>query len=270
MFLYFHAGVDEMIDTIFIDLDETLVESRVALVTLFENIAKIYLGDKNRGECLRNSFRKSCTDKTYTLPHEEYLNRIGYSWDNIFYSDFSGDDPRLFDLKVASYEYKHSIVKAVLNDYGISDFTLIDSIIRFIFEKWVDYYRPFADAYSFLNECKKYKKYIVTNGFVDIQKRKIQHCGLTHRFEGIYVSGKYGVGKPNVEFFENVLRDTGANKNSTVMIGDNLSTDILGATNTGMKSIYKKAGHVNIDKNAVDATAVIENLTEIPRLLLTI
>ena len=259
-----------MIDTLFIDLDGTLVESRTALMTLFMNMAETYLGDKNRGEDLLRSFRKSCADAVYTLPHEDYLNGIGYGWDNLFYSDFSGDDPRLHNLKIASAEYQHLVVKSVLKECGVSDFTLIDSIIGFMFEKWVDYYRPFADAYSFLSECEQYKKYIVTNGFVDIQMRKIQNCDLTSRVEGIYISGKYGIGKPDVSFFESVLRDTGADKNSTVIIGDNLSTDILGATNTGMKSIYKKAGHVNIDINAVQATTVIENLSEIPRLLLTL
>jgi len=45
-----------------------------------------------------------------------------------------------------------------------------------MYNKWVEYYYPFNDTYDFLENCKNYKKYILTNGLIDIQMKKIYHC----------------------------------------------------------------------------------------------
>ena len=258
-----------MINTLFIDLDGTLVNSSAAVHNLFENLAERYLGNENLGKSLRDSFKKSCGDMFYTLPHTRYLQDIACGWDNIFLSDFTGEDSRLVDLKNAAAEYKYSVVASVLAEHGIKDCAVIESMIAFIYEKWVEYYRPYSDIDTFLYECKGFKKYILTNGFVDIQMKKIHHCGLYDKFDGVFISGIYGIGKPHAAYFEYVLDNTRADVNSTVMIGDRLSSDIIGAANMGIKTILKKHSNSVNDKR-INPTAIVEKLAEIPSLLLSV
>ena len=149
-----------MINTLFIDLDGTLVDSRAALKALFGELADKYFGGKALGDVLRGLFKENCLKAFHTLPHSDYLQDIGCGWDNMFYSDFTGDELRLADLKNAAAEYRHSVLSAILKAYGKTDYTLAESMITFMREKWVEYYRPYTDAYTFLDGCKDFKKYI--------------------------------------------------------------------------------------------------------------
>ncbi|MDR2570994.1 MAG: HAD family hydrolase [Oscillospiraceae bacterium] len=256
-----------MISTLFIDLDGTLVDSKLAFQILFDNLADKYLPGRNLGRELEKSFRKHCADAFKTLPHTDYLNGIGWGWDNMFYSDFSGEDSRLVDLKNAADGYRYLVLNSTLNEYGVADRTLIKSMVTFMQEKWLGFYRTYTDTFAFLDECKNYTKYILTNGFVDIQMKKIHYCGLYDKFDGIYISGMYGFGKPDSKYFQNVLSSTGVDINSTVMIGNSLSSDIVGAVNVGIKTIWKKEMNISENEKNISPTAIIENLIEITSVL---
>jgi len=256
-----------MMDTLFIDLDGTLVNSRAAFNNLFDDLAGKFLNDKNSGGNLSKSFKENCALKFHTLPHSDYLERIGWGWDNMFYSDFTGGDSKLLDLKNAAVVYRYSIIKTVLGGFGITDNILIEPMINYIRENWINYYRPFPDTHAFLEECKNSKKYILTNGFADIQIKKIHHCGFYEKFDGIFISGNYGIGKPDTKYFQIVLNSTGAEIKSTVMIGNSLFSDIAGAKNMGMKTIWIKEKVIPESEKNITPDAAVTNLAEVPELL---
>ena len=59
-----------------------------------------------------------------------------------------------------------------------------------------------------------------------------------------YASNKKSIlmGKPEKNFFDLVIKDMGANKDSVVMIGDDITSDIKGAKEFGIKAIQVKTG----------------------------
>jgi len=262
-----------MIDTLFIDLDGTLISNKLKSTTLYSDLALKYFNNKNLGEKIKISLRKHCSHTFKTLPHTDFLKDIGwgYDWDNMFHTDFSGKDLRLNDLKNVAEEYQHFVLGLLLNEYGKSehDHALIESVIAFMKEKWLEHYSPYSDTHAFLNKCKHYKKYILTNGLEDIQMKKIYHCDLYDSIDGVFISGAYGIGKPATSYYENVINCIGVDKKSVVMIGDTWSTDIIGAANAGIKTIWKKSHNKVNDKREVDLFAAIDNLIEIPDLLLS-
>lgn len=84
---------------------------------------------------------------------------------------------------------------------------------------------------------KKYRLHIITNGFDEIQERKMKNSGIHHYFETVTTSEEAGVKKPHPEIFNKALSKCEAKPEFSVMIGDNLEADIVGAHNFGIRSI---------------------------------
>ncbi len=85
---------------------------------------------------------------------------------------------------------------------------------------------------------KKYRLHILTNGFSEVQFVKVENSGLSPYFETIITSEMAGFQKPNPEIFDYALLKTKALKKETIMIGDDLEADILGAQKVGIDQIY--------------------------------
>jgi YjjG family noncanonical pyrimidine nucleotidase len=84
----------------------------------------------------------------------------------------------------------------------------------------------------------RYPLYIITNGFEEIQSVKMKSSGITHYFKGVVTSARAGWKKPEKEIFEFALRENGFACSDSIMIGDNLLTDIAGARNAFVDTVY--------------------------------
>ncbi|MBL7873854.1 MAG: YjjG family noncanonical pyrimidine nucleotidase [Cyclobacteriaceae bacterium] len=84
----------------------------------------------------------------------------------------------------------------------------------------------------------KYPMVIVTNGFDEIQSVKMESSGITSYFKSVVTSARAGHKKPSKEIFDFALAESGFNPNDTLMIGDNLLTDIGGARNASLDTVY--------------------------------
>ncbi len=111
---------------------------------------------------------------------------------------------------------------------------------------------------------KDYQMYIVTNGFNEVQFRKIRESGLEEFFRGMITSEMAGVLKPHRRFFEYTLSHTGAGRERSLVIGDSLEADIQGAMDAGLHAIY-----FNRSRNGEvpEGIRVIHTLTELKEFL---
>lgn len=90
---------------------------------------------------------------------------------------------------------------------------------------------------------ERYKLHIITNGFDQVQARKIKNSGIDGFFQTVTNSELAGVKKPDAKIFAYALQLAQVQVQDTVMIGDNLLADIEGAQNIGMDVIYYNEHH---------------------------
>ena len=88
------------------------------------------------------------------------------------------------------------------------------------------------------NEVADARCYIVSNGATINAEGRIRSTGLDKYLEKIYVSEWMGAAKPSPEFFDIVLAGVNEPKESCIVIGDSLTSDMLGAKNAGLDSAW--------------------------------
>ena len=117
-----------------------------------------------------------------------------------------------------------------------------------------------------LNALKDhFKLHIITNGFEEVQNIKLRESRLNHYFDKVITSEMAGSKKPDPAIFNYAFKMSGALVENSVMIGDDLNTDISGAIKVKMKAIYynphQKVHDFKIWKE-------VQNLNEIKKILL--
>lgn len=85
---------------------------------------------------------------------------------------------------------------------------------------------------------QKYTLSILTNGFEETQHRKLHHSGIGKYFTHLLTSENYGYAKPDPRIFEQLLQLNNATAKDTIMIGDNIDTDINGAKAAQIDHIF--------------------------------
>ncbi len=84
----------------------------------------------------------------------------------------------------------------------------------------------------------KYPLHIITNGFEEVQFRKLKNSGMDRYFTNVITSEEAGSKKPDPEIFQYSLRKTGALAFNSLMIGDDLEVDMAGARQNGIDQLY--------------------------------
>ena len=101
------------------------------------------------------------------------------------------------------------------------------------------------DSYEIVKSLRgKVKQYVVSNGTVVAQEKKLRLSGLGELMDSIFLSETLGVEKPNVEFFERMFETIGpVEKDQVLIVGDSLTSDIRGGNNAGIKTCWYNPDH---------------------------
>jgi len=200
-----------------------------------------------------------------------------YAWESIlnlpvdtFLTSYYQKNDEMWELYRA-----HKIDKATLRHrrfaetFAIFNYQHDDKVANF--EKDYIHLAPrktvlFPGCIEMLNILQEhFNMHIITNGFEETQHIKLEKSGLSPFFDKIVTSDRIGVNKPEAKIFLEAMRLAGATRKESLMIGDNLVADILGARNVGLDQVY-----FNPEKNKHQEKVSFEisNLVDLPALLL--
>ncbi len=171
-----------------------------------------------------------------------------------FYNTFVEINTRLWELydlgKITREKIRFERFHGILSHLGVEDnelsLTLSDEYVLRSPKKSglipnalevLEYLRP------------RYPMTIVTNGFEEIQYTKMASSGLTSYFKNVVTSARAGYKKPAKEIFQFALTEGGFEAHEAIMIGDNLLTDIGGAHNASVDTIFFNPNKIQHEEN---------------------
>lgn len=167
--------------------------------------------------------------------------------------------------KVSKVDLRYYRLKEAFDQLNYS---AADELINLLSEEYIIYLADHNALFDYAHELlvylkSKYTMHIITNGFEEVQLRKLKSSDLLPYFDQVITSEKVGVKKPNPKIFQYALELTGATKEQSIMIGDNFEADILGAKNAGMHTIFCKFN----GQEEQGQTISVSHLKEIENLL---
>ncbi|MGI2293250.1 HAD family hydrolase [Paenibacillus sp. GXUN7292] len=174
--------------------------------------------------------------ETYSFTTMIGINPFEGLWGNFT----AGDQPEFRKMEAIVPQYRKDAWTNGLKALGIDNAALGAELAeQFPAERRS---RPivYEETYRVLEQLKKdYKLLLLTNGSPDLQMEKLAGVPqLAPYFDHIVISGQFGQGKPRAAIFEYAMNKLGIAAEEGVMVGDKLTTDILGANTVGMDSVW--------------------------------
>lgn len=200
---------------LFFDLDHTLwdfeANAKVTLATLYEDLQL-----RARGVHDFDLFYKNY------LVHNEKL------WDRYRKGFIKQDELRVKRMRMSLLDFK--IGDDILAEKMSVQFLELLPTRTILFPHTKEILQYLID--------KKYILHLITNGFEAVQHNKLKYSGLTPFFKEVITSESSNSLKPNKEIFEYALNRSGASIKESIMIGDTVEVDIVGAKNIGMDQVF--------------------------------
>ena len=199
---------------IFFDLDHTLWD--------FE---------KNASETLRTLFDRHNFARFGTFAVEQFIS---------VYSDINHALWRLYQSnKISQQQLRDVRFVRTLTKLGVAEADVPPTISAEFTDLLPRKSAVFPYTHEVLDYLRpNYRLHLITNGFNDIQGIKLASANLAHYFEEVITSEHSGHLKPDPRMFAHALARTGATAGESIMIGDNLECDVLGAYNAGIDQVY--------------------------------
>ncbi|MFK7814657.1 MAG: YjjG family noncanonical pyrimidine nucleotidase [Maribacter sp.] len=145
--------------------------------------------------------------------------------------------------KITKEELRYQRLKSVFDKLNLF---VKDDLIHRISEEYIQhlstYNHLFPNTIEILEYLQpKYKLHIITNGFQEVQGKKLKNSNIDAYFEHIIDSEMAGVKKPSPIIFELALELAQVSAKNALMIGDSVEADILGAKSSGFHVLHFNA-----------------------------
>jgi putative hydrolase of the HAD superfamily len=259
-----------LIQAVFFDLDDTLLWDERSVeeafdVTCATAAARVGVDPSQLLQAVRTEARALYS----TYPTFPFTQMIGINPFEGLWAHFTGGQLDEFrQLQAIAPEYRRLAWTRGLAVIGIDQPELGAELAeQFGAERRA---RPivYADTFRILDELKqKYRLLLLTNGTPDLQWEKIHGVdGLEAYFEQIVISGEYGRGKPDTGIFEHALSRMNLQPEQAIMVGDKLTTDILGGNRSGIPTVWINRHDVTRTDEIVPKHE-IRSLSELPGLI---
>ena len=132
------------------------------------------------------------------------------------------------------------VVRLALADLGIADSQLATKIAAIYADRRDAGMEPLPDALDAVKWLRRKgcRLALLTNGASDAQRRKISRFGLAELFDGIFVEGELGFGKPDERIYRVAMNALDITPSDAWMVGDNLEWDVAAPKKLGLFAVW--------------------------------
>jgi YjjG family noncanonical pyrimidine nucleotidase len=162
--------------------------------------------------------------------------------------------------KITHKELRYNRLK---DSFDALNYTISDEEIEVIADDYIKYLpdnnKLFDGTMEILDYLKpNYNLHIITNGFAEVQFKKLNNSKIGSYFQTITNSEMAGVKKPNPIIFDYAIDLAKAQKGNSIMIGDSLDADIQGALNAGLDAIYFNESKMHVEDHIKQINHLLE------------
>ena len=203
------------------------------------------------------------------LYHTMALNSMGIADFELFYTAYLPHNDRLWEkyrngsIRVDDLRWKRMLYTLI--DFKIGD----EKLARAMGFRFLELLPTRKLLFPYTIECLDYltnhgyRLHLITNGFEETQHSKLKHAGIASYFIEVITSEGSNSLKPKKEIFEYAFNKTNASPVESIMIGDSIEVDILGAMNAGFDQVF--VNHTCIDC-PVQPTYMVHSLKELEQI----
>lgn len=188
------------------------------------------------------AFSENARDAFGEVYEAFHLDRFFNSFEH-FYSLYSGRNLQLWSDygagKITKEQLNRERFLYPLQQVGVDDPQLAADYSALFFRiiptkrKLMPHAREVLEYLS-----SRYHLYILSNGFRELQSRKMQSSGIDPYFRRIILSEDLLINKPHAELFYFALSSTQSDVRESLMIGDSWEADVVGARGIGMHQVF--------------------------------
>jgi len=214
-------------------------------------------------------FNRNCEETLARLFDKYRLGELGIYSKKIFFKEYLQINNKLWSQynknELTKEEMREQRFVALFKQFRISNRKLALQIEDEYLQECPRNGRLIEGCIEVLDHlAPHYKLVIITNGFEESQRIKMEHSGLAPYFEHVFTSESVGSKKPSPEYFTFVLNELQADASECLVIGDNPQSDILGGNRAGIDTYW-----VNTQKfhKRMSSTFYADRLTQLKRIL---
>ena len=222
---------NEKIKDVFFDLDHTLWDF-----------------DKNSEMAFDAIFKEKHPTIETKLFIEHYISINKACWKLYQYDKITHAELRYMRLKntfdALSYAISDTAIEEIANEYIAilpENNHLFDGTVEIL-----DYL------------SKEYRLHIITNGFANVQLKKLKNSKIYNYFCTITNSEMAGGKKPNAVIYQHALNLAKTHSSNSIMIGDCLEADVQGAIDAGLEAIFFNWEGIEVPKNIIQVNHLLE------------
>lgn len=182
---------------------------------------------------------KECLEEIY---NDYNFNRFYTSFE-VFFSIYFPNNVKLWaDYRQGIINKPTLIVERflyMLRPFGITDRQYILKMNDDFLQRTTSKTRLIIGTIELLEYLHpSYRLFILSNGFREVQDKKLVNAGIASYFKGVILSDDAGINKPHKQIFDFALKNTNSRRSESLMIGDSWDADIEGAYRSKINQIW--------------------------------
>ena len=228
------------IQHIFFDLDNTLWDHR-----------------KNAYLTLKEIFKREEITEKFSIGFEEFHTEYFTINEKLWAQIRDGEIDK-------EYLRKHRFYDSFLF-FGVDDFELSQVFENQFLDVIINYNDLVPGAFEILEYLsdKNYDLHILSNGFQEVTHKKCELSGIKNYFKTITSADEINIRKPHPEVYDYALKKANAQKENSMMIGDDWIADVEGGKAFGLEVVFLDVFNDNYEAENVKVIKKLEELKQI-------